>query len=65
MPAGLRAAVSYVEVEYRMSERHACRLQGLARSIHRYRMQKPERDDELRTRLKELAGGACASAIGV
>ena len=55
MPAGLRAAVSYVEVEYAMSERHACRLLGLARSTHRYRARRPERDIALRTRLKELA----------
>src|SRR5947207_10816495 len=38
-----------------MSERHACRLVGLGRSTHRYRVQKAERDSELRTRLKELA----------
>jgi len=47
--------VSYVEVEYEMSERHACRLMGLGRSTHRYRARKAERDSELRTRLKELA----------
>jgi putative transposase len=47
--------VSYVEVEYQMSERHACRLMGLGRSTHRYRAQKAERDRELRTHLKELA----------
>src|SRR5207253_2980296 len=52
-PAGLRAAVSYVEVEYRMSERHACRLLGLGRSTHRYRERKAEGDIALRTRLKE------------
>jgi putative transposase len=46
--------VSYVEVEYRMSERHACRLMGLGRSTHRYRARK-ERDAALRMRLKELA----------
>jgi putative transposase len=55
VPAGLRAVVSYVEVEYQMRERHACRLMGLGRSTHRYRAQKAERDSELRTRLKELA----------
>src|SRR5881396_2036019 len=38
-----------------MSERHACRLMGLGRSTHRYRLRKAERDSELRTRLKELA----------
>jgi putative transposase len=47
--------VSYVEVEYRMSERHACRLLGLGRSTHRYRACKAERDARLRSRLKELA----------
>jgi putative transposase len=47
--------VSYVEVQYEMSERHACRLMGLGRSTHRYRAQKAERDSELRIRLKELA----------
>jgi putative transposase len=47
--------VSYVEVEYEMSERHACRLLGLGRSTHRYRARKAERDGALRARLKELA----------
>jgi putative transposase len=47
--------VSYVEVEYQMSERHACRLLGLGRSTHRYRARKAERDTALRARLKELA----------
>jgi putative transposase len=46
--------VSYVEVEYQMSERHACRLLGLGRSTHRYRARK-ERDAALRMRLRELA----------
>lgn len=47
--------MSYVEVEYRMSERHACRLLGMGRSTHRYRLRKPARDAVLRTRLKQLA----------
>ena len=47
--------MSYVEVEYEMSERHACRLLGLGRSTHRYRARKAERDSALRARLKELA----------
>jgi putative transposase len=47
--------VSYVEVEYRMSERHACRLLGMGRSTYRYRARKGERDTALRARLKELA----------
>lgn len=46
--------MSYVEVEYQMSERHACRLMGLGRSTHRYRARK-ERDAVLRMRLKEMA----------
>jgi len=47
--------VSYVKVGYEMSERHACRLLGWARSTHRYRGRRSERDAALRTRLKELA----------
>jgi len=47
--------VSYVEVEYEMSERHACRLLGMGRSSYRYRGRKAERDTSLRARLKELA----------
>jgi len=42
-------------VQYPFSERHACRLLGVARSTHRYRSRKAERDAALRTRLKELA----------
>ncbi len=47
--------MSYVEVEYPMSERHACRLMGWGRTTHRYRARKAERDSELRARLKKLA----------
>jgi putative transposase len=47
--------VSYVEVEYQISERHACRLLGLGRSTYRYRARRNERDAGLRARLKELA----------
>ena len=38
-----------------MSERHACRLLGLARSTHRYRARRGDRDVALRTKLKEMA----------
>jgi len=38
-----------------MSERHACRLLELGRSTYRYRPKNPERDAELRSRLKQLA----------
>jgi putative transposase len=41
--------------QYKMSERHACRLMGLARSTHRYRERKEDRDREQRQRLKESA----------
>src|SRR6266852_5753563 len=54
-PVGLRAAAGYVMGQYSMSERHACRLMGLMRSTHRYRPRKPDRDADLRARLKELA----------
>ena len=47
--------MSYVELEYRMSERHACRLLGLGRSTNRYRARRAARDAVLRTRLRELA----------
>lgn len=47
--------MSYVEVEYQISERHACRLLGLTRSTHRYRARRNARDAGLRERLKELA----------
>jgi putative transposase len=38
-----------------MSERHACRLVGVARSTNRYGARKGAHDAALRTRLKELA----------
>ena len=42
-------------MQYEMSERHACRLLELSRSTYRYRVRNPERDKDLRARLKELA----------
>jgi putative transposase len=54
-PVGLRAAVSHIEMEYERSERHACRLLGLARSTHRYRARRRGRDVGLRAKLKEMA----------
>ena len=47
--------MSYIEVGYQMSERHACRLLELRRSTYRYRARKTMRDTALRTLLKELA----------
>ncbi len=43
-------------IEYQTSERHACRLLGLARSTKRYGRRGAERDCTLRARLKDLAG---------
>ena len=43
-------------IEYKTSERHACRLLGLARSTKRYVRRGTERDRTLRERLKDLAG---------
>jgi putative transposase len=43
-------------IEYQTSERHACRLLGLARSTKRYGGRGAERDCALRARLKDLAG---------
>lgn len=42
-------------MEYEISERHACRLLGLARSTRRYQGRKGERDASLRARLEALA----------
>ncbi len=47
--------MSYVEVQYQMSERHACRLLRVGRSTYRYCARK-DRDAALPMRLKELAG---------
>ena len=40
--------------KYRLSERHACELNGLDRSTYRYEPE-PDRNLQLRTRLTELA----------
>jgi putative transposase len=45
--------VQYLEDRYGVSERRACRLVSLHRSTRRYRAKR--KDDELRTRLRELA----------
>ncbi len=41
--------------QYTMSERHACRLIGMARSTKRYHSRRREREMELRQRLRTLA----------
>ena len=54
-PAARRRALEHLCAAHRCSERRACGLVGLARSVARY--QPRRRDDaELRARLRELAG---------
>jgi putative transposase len=54
-PAARRRALDHLRAAHRCSERRACGLIGLARSVARY--QPRRRDDaELRARLRELAG---------
>jgi len=47
--------VAYLQVAYEVSERRACGALGFARSTHRYQSV-ADRHDELRIRLRELAG---------
>ena len=53
-PTARRQAVGHVMERYGMSQRRACRRVGLSRSVAQYRC-KPEKDEILRVRLKELA----------
>lgn len=53
-PAGRRAVVEYFRKEYLLSERRACRLAGLYRSVQRYQ-RLLERPGALVERLKALA----------
>ena len=48
-----------------MSERHACRLVGLARSTQRYRSCQAQKDLGLRERLKALAAERMRSTISL
>jgi putative transposase len=53
-PAARRKAAAHLVAQLGLSERRACRLVGLSRSVHRYASCR--RSDEcLRTRLKGLA----------
>lgn len=54
-PARRRELVHKVQDRYAVSERRACRLMGQHRSTHRYSGCRPP-DDDLRLRLRELAG---------
>jgi putative transposase len=54
-PAARRRALRHLVKAHRCSERRACGLVGLARSVARYRSRRRD-DAELRARLRELAG---------
>jgi putative transposase len=51
---GGRQDVAFAMEKYRLSERHACELNGLDRSTYRYEPE-PDRNGQLRARLTELA----------
>ena len=53
-PAHKRAVVHFFRVGYRVSERRACQVVGIARSSYRYRSQVGDQLP-LRRRLRELA----------
>ena len=53
-PAARRRAVDHLRAAHRCSERRACGLVGLARSVARYRSRRRD-DAELRARLRESA----------
>ncbi len=54
-PAERRTVVHYLSLEWRLAERHACGLVSIARSTVRY-LRSRSGDQELRERLRELAG---------
>ena len=53
-PAQKRAVVQFFRVGFRVSERRACQVAGVARSSHRYQSQARDQTP-LRQRLRELA----------
>jgi len=53
-PQGQRDAAAYIENAHHVSERRACRLLGVGRSLVRYSFKRPP-DTALRERLKNLA----------
>jgi putative transposase len=52
--AGLREEVAFISVEFRLSERTACKLLGVERSSYRYEP-RPDHNIELREALVKLA----------
>ena len=53
-PAARRSVVTYLRENHELSERRACTIVGLCRSSCRYQAM-PKNDDEIRSRLRELA----------
>jgi putative transposase len=53
-PVAKKAVVAHLQTEHHLSERHACRLVNLARSVFRYAAH-PRDDGEIQTALAELA----------
>lgn len=53
-PVAKKAVVSHLQTEHHLSERHACRLVRLARSVYRY-LARPRDDSEIQKALSELA----------
>lgn len=53
-PAARREVVGYLEETHRVSERRACDLAGLRRSVHRYEPRRKS-DEPLRSQLRDLA----------
>jgi putative transposase len=53
-PAARRSVVDYLKENHQLSERRACTIVRLCRSSCRYQA-KPKNDDEIRSRLRELA----------
>jgi putative transposase len=54
-PAQRRAAVVYLQQQFGVSQRRACRLMGTARSTVRYRRRSGDDDGALRSRIRALA----------
>lgn len=52
-PQAKRACCAHLVVNYQMSERHACQLVGLHRSVQRYISRR--NDDDLRERIRKIA----------
>ncbi len=53
-PVAKKSVVTHLQTEHHLSERHACRLVNLARSVFRYAAH-PRDDGEIQTALAELA----------